>query len=243
MINAKSVLILLVCAGLGAAADGEKQTQPSMLRITAEWFAMPADTCSKLLEKDRSGGDAALREEVRALVARGEAKLLDLASGTTFPGEPVRVSSVQELIHPTEYQPNDGFLPEPPQPEPLPAPQIFNAFPIGLVPPAFETKELGSRLEAELVLRPDGKSIAASVTPSWSLLAGWNSFGKSKDAHAEVEMRMPRINILRFKSQLIFTDGVPMLVGVLSPSSPEGVTDPTEKMLIFLRVDVLRLPE
>ena len=148
-----------------------------------------------------------------------------------------------KLIHPTEYPPNDGFLPEPPQLEPLPAPQVFNSFPVGLVPPAFDTRELGSQLEAELVLRPDGKSIAASVTPSWSLLAGWNSFGKSKDAHAEVEMRMPRINILRFKSQFIFTDGEPMLVGVLSPSSPEGATDPTEKMLIFLRVDVLRLPE
>jgi hypothetical protein len=30
---------------------------------------------------------------------------------------------------------------------------------------------------------------------------------------------------------------------VLSPSGPDGTTDPTEKMLVFLRVDVLRLPE
>ena len=248
MINTKGIFCLLLSAGYMMAADGEKQLQPAMLRITAEWFALPPDTCSKLLEKNRSGGDAALREEVRALVERGEANLFDLASGTTRPGEPVRVSSVQELIHPAEYDPaGPGAEPEPGPSVPSvgePPQAIITSFPLAsAASTAFDTQELGSRLEADLVLRPDGKSIAASVTPSWSLLAGWNSFGKYKDANAEVEMRMPRICKLSFKSQFIFTDGVPMLVGVLSPSTPEGVTDPSKKLLVFIRVDMLRLPE
>jgi hypothetical protein len=246
MTDRRWLLILLVSAGL-ATADEEKTMPPAMMvRVTAEWFAMSGETCSKLLEMDRSGGDAALREEVRALVTRGEANLLDLASGITRPGLPIRVSSVQELVHPTEYDPDDNKFQTGPQdgePGPQPQPQSFNTFPTGLIPPAYETKELGSLLEADLVLKRDGKTIEATISNSWSVLAGWNSFGKYKDAQTEVDLRLPRIITLRFLSQFLFTDGVPMLVSVVSPSAPDGTTDPTRKMLVFLRVDALRLPE
>ena len=242
----KWIFLLLVGVGWATAADEEMKTQPVMLRITAEWFAMSGDTYSKLLDKNRSGGDGSLREQVTALVAQGEARLFDLASGTTRPGLPVRIASVQELIHPTEFDPDaDKFQTSPPDGEPFPQTQLFtfNTFPTGLVPPAYDTRELGSCLEADLVLQRAGRTIAAIVTPSWTALSGWNGFGKYKDANAEVEMRMPRICKLSFKSQFIFTDGAPMLVSVLSPSTPEGVTDPSKKLLVFIRVDVLRLPD
>lgn len=242
----KWILLLLVGVGWATAADETMKTQPVMLRIKAEWFAMSGDTCSKLLDKNRSGGDAVLREEVTALVAQGEAKLFDLASGTTRPGLPVQIASVQEFIHPTEADPDaNRFQTSSPEGEPFPPAQLFtfNAFPTGLILPAYDTRELGSRLQADLVLRRDGRTIAATVTPSWTALSGWESLGKYKDANAEVEMRIPRFGKLYFRSEFVFTDGAPMLVSVLSPSTPEGVTDPSKKLLVFIRVDVLRLPE
>ena len=243
MMTTKWILPLLLSVAMVPAADEQTKARPAMLRFTAEWYAMPGDTCSNLLGKNRDGGDTGLREETRALVARGEATLSDLVSGTTFPGAPIRVQSVQELIHATEVNSDIMRLQTEP-PDVSEALRFIAPNPISsFVPLAYETKELGSSVEADVALRQDGRTITATVFPLWSALTRWESLGKYKDANAEVEMRMPRISNLRIKSQFLLTDGVPMLVGVFSQSAPDGATDPARKILLFLRVDVLRLPE
>ena len=226
--------------------DAYDGTTPALVQVQVEFIEMSHEQLTDLLFLKRpTKADATeLRKQIQTMVKSGDVKLLDTQILTGRSGEKCVIESIHEQIFPTEY-----YLPElekavPPsdkkdKPEPARTELIA---PAGSepIPTSFETRNLGSTLEIEPTIGPEGKIIDLRFAPELSWYDGNTSWYERKDALGNVmKVEMPDFYTLRMSTALTVTNGSYVLAGVASPKAKDGSTDLTRKVMVFIKADVL----
>ena len=252
-LNLLSALVLLTFSnpavaevdpfGGGEVVEAPVIADSATIRVTADLIVIPVAACDAMLTKPRKTvDDTDLREQARAMTAKGEASILDTVVLTTRTGQTARNGAIQEFIYATEYEPPE-----------LPSPVVDN--PPGddaeavrtpmtsFTASAFDTKSLGTTWEIKPLALENGKRVDLSLDFSWVGLHGWQIFGKWKDEVVEADLKMPIFYVMDFKARLLMSPGLPVLAGVLSPKGEDGMPDPKRKVLLFVRTEVLNPPD
>lgn len=246
-------------AALSALADAPAQADPfavpdftktPVVQIQAEYVEVSQQTLLRLLASplahkvDRT----ALHEQVLGLVEKGEGKMLEVQLATTRSGNKVTTESQEEFTYPAEYEPANGI--------PVPKTSLtdedirkqvdrqmaeFSGFPYNpATPSAFDTRNLGSRLEAEPTLADDGKTVDLRFDPEIVWHTGNTTWLETKDANGNTgKVQTPLFYSLRLTTQLTCVTGRHSLAAILSPKDAGGHVDMTRKVMVFVKCDVL----
>lgn len=126
---------------------------------------------------------------------------------------------VEEMKYPSEYNP-------PPLPQHLSlaaAPEALKMWPlIGATPTAFETRNVGRRIEFKARVSEDGAWIAISVEATHSRLREQAKFDFVELPGGEkLAIHQPQFNILESKSSFRLRNGEKILLGVHKLAKPE----------------------
>ena len=234
-----SILATLITHSQTANEDfdplGEVNDLPRMIRVQAEFIEMPHTTYTKLMSKPRtSANDTDLRAECAKLVKVGHAGVLETLCVTALPGQSATSESVSEFIYPTEYEP--GELPKEINAQPVPGDHPVGSPP---TPSAFDTKNTGSTFEVEAMLDNSNKLVEVRLTPTLVYHVDTVNWGAEKISGAAGPIEMPTFYVLSVKTGATLIDGQPSMIGALSPESDKGTLDPTRKIMVFVRADVL----
>jgi len=206
---------------------------PKMIRVQVELVEMSHKDLTRLLMEDKAKtADAtALRMKVQALVNEDTAKVIDTQIVTGRSGQKSTTDSLHEFIYPTEY-------------EPLDMEKMMEKFP-GIPfnpahPTAFETRNLGSKLESEPTLAEDEKIIDLRLQSEFLWHTGNTVWSERKDADGNVfKTSMPDFYLIRISTSVVCITGQYVLAGVLSPKDAKGAVDHDRKIMVFAKCNVL----
>lgn len=227
----KAFVAIAACCGFAHAGD---------LQLTVHWVEIPHTSMTELLSEGR--GDAALFTTVQKWVKDGQARVVDTVLLRGKPGERALSESYGEIIYPTEYEPPD--LPNSKEQEEKIRRRIegwarvfpyFPMFPAGWTG-EFETRNVGESCQVDF---PD-ESKTSEGTWSMELVSQARDTVITEVMHMDGELRplkFPNFN------RLAMTGAMPssqwQLASVLTPKAAGGEADPTKKILVFARTDVL----
>jgi len=210
---------------------------PVMVRVQAEFIEMTQASYTKLMAKPRtSANDHDLRAECAKLIAREEARIIESMCITALPGQTATSESVSEYIYPTEYHP--GEIPNTINGQPSPPNTPFASPP---TPSAFDTKNTGSSLEAEIQISPDNQLIELRCTPTIVYHLDTINWGAEKVSGAAGPIKMPSFYVLTIKTGTNLVSGQPTMVAALTPKNEDGLHDPSFKVMVFFRADILNV--
>jgi len=227
----KALVAIAACCGFAHAGD---------LQLTVHWVEVPHASMTELLSG--GGDDAALFETVQKWVKSGQARLADTVLLRGKPGERALSESYGEIIYPTEYEPRD--LPRSKEYEEKVYRRMegwakvfpyFPMFPAGWTG-EFESRNVGETLQVDF---PAGLKTADGT---WQM----ELISQARDT-VITEMRAINGELRPFKfpnfNRLATTGAIPpsqwQLASVLTPKIAGGEADPTKKILVFARTDVL----
>ncbi len=216
---------------------------PRMIHVQVEWIELPQETVTDLLLNHplKTAAATELRLEVQKLVKAGTASVLETQMTVARSGEKATTESIAEYIYPTEYEPVRGI------PETAAAQKAHDEQERELfwppVPTSFETRNLGSTLEIEPTSSRDNRIIDLRLAPEFSWQTGRTVWQERKDENGNtIKIEMPEIYSLHLTTALTLRSGVHSLAGILSPKDQNGRTDPTRKVMIFVKADNLVVP-
>jgi hypothetical protein len=227
----KALLFLAACCGFARAGD---------VQLTVHWVEIPHASLTALLAEDR--GDAALFKTVRGWVKTGQARMVDTAMIRAKAGERAIVESIGEVSYPTEYEPPD--LPRSKEYEEKVRrrmegwAKVFPYFPMfpGGWTGEFETRNVGETLQVDFPGGPD----AAKGAWNMELVSRAKDIviseykGVNDDAKPFV---FPGFNSLDVGGATPSSQW--QLTSVVTPQTAGGQPDPSKKILVFARTDVL----
>ena len=101
--------------------------------------------------------------KIQQLIEHGEATLVANLSVRAEPGVRAVAESIEELRYATEYTPPQ--LPESVPKDVKPGEALKNWPHVGIVPTAFETRNIGATMEMEATPSKDGQWVAVAVVP------------------------------------------------------------------------------
>ncbi len=236
------------------------------LRIRFEWIEMSQGEFAKLMaEPDpatpkihQSSNDGPLRAKVEELIKEQKARIIDASFLMAKSGMRAKVESIRELIYATEYdgaslklpsKPNDSDKDAAPT-EPREDAEEKRAAntskdsdeePLLLLPNpvAFETRNVGTTVEVDPQIGPDGLTIDLNMSPEIVYHVGDESWGKYESEHGKVELKMPTFYSMRLTTAVTMFAGEYCFVGVQSPPGPDGKPDLEKKVMIFVKADLL----
>ena len=207
---------------------------------------MPHEKLTDLLFMRRpTKSDATeLRKEVQALVKAGDAKVLETQIVTGRSGEKYLTESNRELIFPTKMEP--PHVPDtvtiPGNPAGL-TPDLVKAVAAMVsapTPTEWETRNVGSTLEAECTIGPDAKLIDVRFAPELVWHSGNTTWQERTDTLGNVsKIALPDFYTARLTTALTVTTGSYTFAGAVSPKANDGSSDLTRKVMIFVKADVL----
>jgi hypothetical protein len=233
------------------APQAQRNNFPRQVRVQVELIEMPHELLTELLYKGTpSNADAGmLRDVVQARVKKGDATILETMICTARSGEKALSESISEYIYPTAYEraqvPNsvsisvngvtataeDGKTTSPLELAKLIAPPT---------PTSFETRNCGSTLEIEPTLGGDDKTIDLRFAPDCVWHTGDTYYMEEKDSLGNVtKIQMPLIYSVRTTTALTLKDGQYQMPCVLTPKDVKGNGDPSRKVMLFVKCDVL----
>lgn len=174
-------------------APAESATKPN-LSICYEAFSLPLAAAAKLQREQLPDSElyARLLKSVEEETARQEAFVV-VRTGS---GGKTTTEAITESIYPLEWEPAElpntvGVAIQPPvgtdAPTPIPDPSKLNdAPPISAVdglrtsatPTAFQTRNIGTTIEVEASLAPDGKAIELLAAPEHITSVGRQAWGQ-----------------------------------------------------------------
>lgn len=221
---------------------GEYDNLPKQIRVQVEFIDVSHEQLTELMSAPKpAANDAELRKRVGQLVKDGKATILETMLCTGKSGQRSETESIEEFIYPTEYE--TAELPEEIQAEDKQDSEKAEATrresAIALTPTAFETRNIGSKLEIEPTLGSDNKIIDLRFVPEIIYHAGNKVWAEWKGKHGNVTVQMPDFYTLRINTAVTLIDGQPMLVAALSPKNQDGFPDFTRKLMIFVRADIV----
>ena len=117
--------------------------------------------------------------------------------------------------------------------------RIDNALATGPTPSAWDTRNVGSTLEVEPNLSADGKLIDLRLIPEIVYNTGNFTWIEWHDQRGNADIKMPMFYTLRINTSVVAVPGQPLLIAALSPKGPDGNTDFTRKVMVFVKCDVL----
>jgi hypothetical protein len=223
------------------AQSTEPDVAQRQIRVQVEFVDVSHEQLTELMFGAKpAANDTELRQQVAQLVKDGKAKIMETLLCTGRSGQKSTTESIEEFIYPTEYEPAE-ILPEQPtegkeKQEPTKA-----ALPdaVGPTPTAFETRNLGSTLEIEPTASEDGKRIDLRFVPEIVYHVGNETWAEWKDEHGSCPIQMPTMYTIRLNTAVSLANGMPLMVGALTPKNEKGLPDHTRKLMVFVKADVL----
>ena len=233
------------------APQAQQNNFPRQVRVQVELIEMPHELLTELLYKGNPGtADAGmLRDVVQARVKKGDAAILETMICSARSGEKALTESISEYIYPTAYEraqtPNsvsitvngataaaeDGSTTVPLELAKLVSPPA---------PTSFETRNYGSTLEVEPTLGANGNIIDLRFAPDCVWHTGDTYYMEEKDRLGNVtKIQMPLIYSVRTNTALTLKDGQYQMPCVLTPKDMKGERDPSRKVMLFVKCDVL----
>lgn len=137
-------------------------------------------------------------EDALALLRAGKGDILGLSKIVTLSGVNAQTEGVEEFIYPTEFEDiEEELFEEPEEDGPIRPP--------GVVPGAFETREIGVILNVTPTLSPRSDIINLALIPERAEFLGWIPYSETKLAQPkEAAPGMDMLHPPALKSQPIF---------------------------------------
>jgi hypothetical protein len=219
----------------------EVRENPRLIRTQVEYVEMSHKDLTRLMMEDKNmTADAtSLRMKVQAMVEKEEAKIIDTQIVLGRSGGKQTTESIHEFIYPTEYEPMN-CLPTKKKKQPV-MPDV--SFPYNpATPTAFETRNVGSTLEAEPTLGEDDRIIDISVYPDLIWHTGNTVWNERKDELGNLtKITMPDFYKVSLNTSFTCIAGQYTMAGVVSPKDAKGEVDQDRKVMIFVKCDVLEV--
>jgi Flp pilus assembly secretin CpaC len=215
--------------------DAFDASAPKQVQVQVEFVEISHEALTKLLfmAKPGSANAGKLRQQVQDMVAKNEARVLETQIACARSGQKASAESISETIYPTEYTP----------PVLASAESGKNNTGVTIVhgnPTAFETRNVGSKLEIEPTIGADDVNIDIRFVPELVWNSGNTTWMEHKDEKGNVsKIETPNFYTLRLNTALVCKDGQYTFAGVLSPKDSKGGIDMTRKVMIFIKCDIL----
>jgi hypothetical protein len=220
----------------------EPADHPRFARVQIEFVELSHEKLTDLLFMDdpASADGTTLRKQIQEMVKKDEAKIMETMVCTARSGEKALTECINEFIYPTEYEPS-SFSSLPTETDLTPEKvELMRKLRTLSTPTSYETRNLGGTFEIEPTISDDGRLIDLRFAPEFVWHTGQNVWSEEKDADGNVaKSQMPKIYTMRITTALTCREGQYVMAGILSPKDAEGATDPTRKVMVFVKCDVL----
>lgn len=229
---------------LGAAPSRAAEPVPPNIRLLVSMVEVSHTDLTSLLSNPSASG-AEIFTAANALVKSGRAKTVDSAVLTTRNGQATEITTVQEVIYGTEYEPPELAINVPPPVEDIKKLRSLNQAWITLfdcTPSAWDTRNVGLTISAVPELSPDGRSVTLAFIPEWVEYHGDRLIRAVPGPYFNFDIKMPDFRTLRCNTQLTIPTGAFELVSVLTPMNQAPVLAPVSKVLLFVRCEVPGTP-
>ena len=224
--------LAIVCLPCGLAQNPDvPEPPPTTIQTQVEFIEVTQERYTALLAGNHTtGNDGELRQQLAAMVTKGEAEVVETMVCIAKNCEKATVESITEFIYPTEFEPPEM---------PLIAGSKGVDEATGPIPAAWDTRNLGSTLEVEAVLYEDTGAVdmrfAAEVVrhvKNW-VWYEWN--GK----HGASPAQMPVFTVLSCSQSVFVMPGQPLLAAALTPKGPDGMADASRKIMVFVKCELI----
>lgn len=218
----------------------EDANAPKMIRVQVEYVELSHETLTDLLflADPPSADSTPLRKQVQELVKKGEAKVIETMICNARSGEKALAESINEFIYPTEWEPITlpGSFEKSGPSDAESLEKLLNF----ATPTSFETRNLGTSLEIEPTSGADDKVVDLRFAPGMVWHTGETVWLERKDSLGNLsKVQMPKIYSLRTTMALTCKEGQYVFAAALSPKDGEGNTDPSRKVMVFVKCDIL----
>lgn len=241
--KAASPTVWLGCllVSLSSAVSAKEPTAaPALVRVQAEFIEVSLARCDQLLFGDHAPAtDGELRQQVSQLVAQGQATMVETLTAMAISGHKATSESIREVIFPSEFEP-----PETPKEvraaagDGKPALQPRD-FAVGPTPSAWDKRDVGSMFEVTPTVEADGHTVRLKFAPEIVAHLKNEIWQEWKDPRGDAHVQLPLFYTLRCNTTVRTQAGKPLLVATLSPNGPDDLPDPSRKILLFVRCDIL----
>ncbi len=239
----KNKLLLSLLLGFGSltALAEPEPSPPKLIQVQVEFIEMPHKALTKLLflAQPKTSDSTPLRKKVQEMVEKDEAQILETQVVVCKNGQKATGESIHEFIYPTEYEPPQ--LPEK-NSESSPGSMPKGSVAPGEIalPTAFDTRNLGSTLEVEAKLTNNDQFVDLRLAPELVWHTGNTVWLESKDTLGNVSnVQMPDIYVIRFNTAINCAAGKYLMTSVLSPKDANGELDPTRKIMVFVKCNIV----
>ena len=220
-----TLALLVTLLTTARADDGPKNVQ-----IDAEFIEVPEPVITAVLHDPnppRSG--SAWRTTIDQLLKEEKAHVASSVTVTTKSGQRATADSSQELTYPTEFEPAKGRAQKSP---PVPAQITGSDIP---TPTAFEMRAVGTKLEVEPTIGPDGKTIDLNIAPELTSKVGETVQQEIPDGTQTLAtIKQPVFHTAKTTTSIVLIDGGSALAAILIPHNDAGENDNTRRVLCLI---------
>ena len=216
---------------------------PKMIRVQVEFVEVEHEDYTRLMSRNADTSDATeLRKKLAEMVEGDRAEVVETMMVVCRSGEKATAESIRELIYPTEYEPPGlpGSIHLKPSPQQIRQTVLRAFLRLPAAHTAFETRSVGSTFEIAPTVGVSGKVIDLRFAPQVLVLAGHEVYAdyEALGGHRHQD-KWPIFANLRVNTALTCRDGQYALATVLTPWDDEGQLDPSRKMMVLVKCDVL----
>ena len=234
-----TALAISLSATLASAGDKKKPLSPVWggldIGVLVEHIELDRASASKFV-REHDGDGTKLRQQLQKLVDAEKAKILDSAYALVPTGERAKISSVNEFIYPTEYEPPE----EPDKVSGKIAPGVNLKIPPN--PTAFDMREVGNTVEVEAHVAPGEDVISLKLASDLVTHLGETKYGKGITTATQ-----PEFDVLGVYAEFVVKSGTHALVAVqtprlIDPKAGEAKRDRSRRVFVMVRATVLPPP-
>ncbi len=213
------------------AATNKKEAEEQVVGLLFEWIELDHRQANKLIRKYATQLDAnALREVLETMLDEEKAELVETAYLVTDKGEKAQVTSVDEVIYPTEFDP-------PEIPGRIHKDMPLDQIPIGPAnPTAFDARNVGTTVTAEATINRGGSTINLNLAPEIVRHLGDKTIGDPKTLHASLaHVYQPDFYVMKLQTNLILENGKHSLVSLFTPAGKKD-----KRVMLMIRAKILK---
>lgn len=200
------------------------------------------DVTRLLFDENLLTDSVKLRESLTKLIQEGKANTHEILCHAGSAGATLTSDSTIEMIYPTEYEPSHLL-----QAVQIPKDakfskewkELISPLKSGVTPSAFEPRNIGNSLESISTTNAERTQVQTRLVPEIVHHEGWSYYGKELDHEGKPSVRMPIFSVQRFHADITTSVGKPQLLTVQNCINEKGEIDPSHKLLVFIRSQVI----
>ncbi|MEM9236235.1 MAG: hypothetical protein AAGB14_05605 [Verrucomicrobiota bacterium] len=218
---------------------------PKMIRVQFEYVEVSQQDYLELMGMPRKGADATpIRKRLQHMVAKGEAKVVETGMVVCRSGEKATAESIGERIYESEYEPsglsafpNAGLLDH--------SVRSTGFFPlIQRTPTSFETRNTGHTIEVAPNIGAWNRVVEIQLVPELVHQVGEAVHFEDLDVGGQKhQIRYPIFSKHSVNTGVTCIDGQYHLLSTVTPTGADGELDPSRKLMIFVKCDILVVKE